>query len=85
MDIPSSSEYVESFDCKETQVNRYKVHFIKNSLKALAASTKVALRVIESGVMSFQFLIPVPETQGLLAFVEFFVSVDSKTVLNYLI
>jgi hypothetical protein len=53
-------------------VNRYKVNFIKNSLKALAASSKVAIRIAESGVMNIQFLIPIPEMSK-LAFVEFYV------------
>ena len=52
---------------------RYKVTFIKNSLKALASSTKVALRIAESGVMGIQFLIPIPDTAK-MAFVEFYVS-----------
>ena len=42
------------FECKETQNFRYKVSFIKNSLRALASSTKVAIRVAETGVMSIQ-------------------------------
>jgi cell cycle checkpoint protein len=73
IDIPSNSEFVEVFDCKETQINRYKVNFIKHSLKALAASSKVAIRIAESGVMSIQFLIPISETSK-MAFVEFYVT-----------
>lgn len=42
--------FVEVFDCKESQMNRYKVNFIKNSLKALACSTKVAIRVADTGL-----------------------------------
>jgi hypothetical protein len=43
------------FDCKVSQMHRYKVSFIKNSLKALANSTKVAIRVAETGI-KFHFL-----------------------------
>jgi cell cycle checkpoint protein len=71
IDLTSDSEYVESFDCKKTQINRYKVSFIKNSLKALAASSKAAIRVSENGIMSIQFLIQINETQA--AFAEFYV------------
>jgi len=39
----------------------------------LASSTKVALRIAESGVMGIQFLIPIPDTAK-MAFVEFYVS-----------
>ena len=58
-------------------MNRYKVSFIKNSLKALNASTKVALRTAESGVMSIQFLIPIPEMSN-QAFVEFYFCPDQE-------
>lgn len=51
IDIPKNSDYIEVFDCKESQMNRYKVNFIKNSLKALACSTKVAIRVADSGII----------------------------------
>ena len=73
VDVPSNSEYIEVFDCTETQRYRYKVNFIKHSLKALAASSKIALRIADSGVMSIQFLIPIPELAK-MAFVEFYVS-----------
>lgn len=72
IDIPASSDYIESFDCKKTQVNRYKVNFIKNSLKALVSSSKVAIRITDTGVMGIQFLIPIPELSK-MAFVEFYV------------
>lgn len=72
VDIPASSDYIESFDCKKTQVNRYKVSFIKNSLKALVSSSKVAIRITDLGVMGIQFLIPIPELSK-MAFVEFYV------------
>jgi hypothetical protein len=72
IDIPKSSEFIELFDCKETQIFRYKLNFIKNSLKALAASNKVAIRIADSGVMSIQFLIPLNEMNK-MAFVEFYV------------
>ena len=39
----------------------------------MASSTKVALRIAESGVMGIQFLIPIPDTAK-MAFVEFYVS-----------
>lgn len=74
IDIPSSSEYIELFECKKTAVNRYKVSFIRNSLKALAASTKAAIRIAESGVMNIQFLITIPEISK-MAFVEFYVNI----------
>jgi cell cycle checkpoint protein len=61
------------FECSQTQINRYKVNFIKHSLKALAASTKVAIRIADTGVMNIQFLIPVPEMSK-VAFVEFYVN-----------
>lgn len=77
VDIPSNSEYIEVFDCKETQRYRYKVNFIKHSLKALAASSKIALRIADSGVMSIQFLIPIPELAK-MAFVEFYFCPDQE-------
>ncbi len=70
--MPSNSEYIESFECKKTQINRYKVNFIKNSLKALAASSKAAIRISDNGIMSIQFLIQVEDSQA--AFSEFYVS-----------
>ena len=76
IDLTSDSEYVESFYCKKTQINRYKVNFIKNSLKALAASSKAAIRVSEDGIMSIQFLIQVSEAQA--AFTEFYVRFKSS-------
>jgi hypothetical protein len=62
---------VECFDCKKTQINRYKVCFIKNSLKALAAASKAAIRISDQGIMNIQFLIQIEETQA--AFAEFYV------------
>jgi cell cycle checkpoint protein len=73
VDIPKSSDFIEVFDCKLSQVNRYKVNFIKHSLKALAASSKVAIRIADSGVMSIQFLIPISEMSK-MAFIEFYVN-----------
>ncbi len=43
-------------------------------MKALASSTKAALRMAESGVMSIQFLIPIPDMSK-MAFVEFYVRI----------
>lgn len=74
IDIPKTSEFIEVFDCKETQIFRYKLNFIKNSLKALAASSKVAIRIADSGVMSIQFLIYIAEMSK-MAFVEYYVSI----------
>jgi len=72
--VPKDSDFIEVFDCKETQIFRYKLNFIKNSLKALAASIKVAIRIADSGVMCIQFLIPISEMSK-TAFVEFYVCI----------
>lgn len=77
IDIPKTSEFIEVFDCKETQIFRYKLNFIKNSLKALAASSKVAIRIADSGVMSIQFLIPITDMNK-MAFVEFYFCPDEE-------
>ena len=78
IDIPRSSDFIEVFDCEKTQINRYKLNFIKNSLKALAASSKVAIRIADSGVMSMQFLIPIIDSNK-MAFVEFYVRIFLST------
>jgi cell cycle checkpoint protein len=77
VDIPSTSDYMEVFDCSISQSFRYKVNFIKNCTKALASASKVALRFADSGVMSIQFLIPIPDMQK-QAFVEFYFCPDQE-------
>lgn len=77
IDVPNDSDFIEIFECKETQDFRYKLNFVKNSLKALAASNKVSIRIADTGVMCIQFLIPVPEMSK-MAFVEFYFCPDEE-------
>ncbi len=53
----------------------YKFNSLKKGLKAIQVSTKVCIRMNESGILSLQFMIPTDEKQ--VHFLEFLVSIHS--------
>jgi len=72
--FPKDSEMVESFECSQTQTNRYKVQLLKPSLKALQLSTRISIRADARGFLSLQYMVRTED--GQVAFVEYFCAPD---------
>ncbi|KAL3252105.1 hypothetical protein MRX96_054918 [Rhipicephalus microplus] len=64
------SDFMESFQCKTEQRNTYKINLMKQCIKALNLSSKVAIRTDQLGLICFQFLIRTEE--GTATFVEYY-------------
>jgi len=69
VDYPKDSELVETFECTQTQSNRYKTSLLKPSTKALVPSNKVSIRMDERGFLSLQYMIL--NEDGQICFVEY--------------
>lgn len=54
IDMPKSSDMVQSFSCEAPVTLRYQLHHIRSIMKALAISTKVVLRCSSNGLMLLQ-------------------------------
>eukprot|EP00048_Salpingoeca_helianthica_P000965 m.45460 g.45460 ORF g.45460 m.45460 type:complete len:284 (+) comp11015_c0_seq2:46-897(+) len=57
VDCPKNSDVVESFTCEKTLIFKYKLKLLKPSEHALAASTKISIRVNAWGTLSMQFML----------------------------
>ncbi|KAL3858199.1 hypothetical protein ACJMK2_012801 [Sinanodonta woodiana] len=73
-DFPKDSDMVESFQCTQTQTNRYKISLLKPSVKALALSARVSIRIDNRGFLSLQYMIK--NEDGQVCFVEYYCSPD---------
>ncbi|WAR02993.1 RAD1-like protein [Mya arenaria] len=73
-DFPKDSDMVESFQCSQTQTNRYKVSLLKPSVKALALSSRVSIRTDNRGFLSLQYMIK--NEDGQVCFVEYYCAPD---------
>ncbi|XP_062501190.1 cell cycle checkpoint protein RAD1-like [Corticium candelabrum] len=73
-EIPSDSEMMETFDCQQTQTNRFNITMLKPSLKALTLATKVSVRVDTRGFLSMQYMIY--NYDGSVSFVEYLCAPD---------
>lgn len=71
VDCPSDSEVIESFECTQTQANRYKFSILKPSVKALQVASKTQLRTNVDGALSLQHMVKVED--GSSCFIDFFV------------
>ncbi|XP_005100665.1 cell cycle checkpoint protein RAD1 [Aplysia californica] len=74
--FPKDSEMVESFECTQTQTNRYKISLLKPSVKALALSTRISIRTDSRGFLSLQYMIRTED--GQICFVEYFCAPDEE-------
>ncbi|TPX33724.1 hypothetical protein SmJEL517_g03409 [Synchytrium microbalum] len=72
MDYPKTSDVIEAFQSDATQLFKYKYQMLEPSFKALASSTKTALKINQIGLLHMQFLIPTSETDT--CFVEYLAS-----------
>ncbi|XP_048582336.1 cell cycle checkpoint protein RAD1 isoform X1 [Nematostella vectensis] len=85
-DFPKESDMVESFECEQTQTNRYKIfvtifprykiNLLKPSTKALQLSAKISIRMDERGFLSLQYMIINEEAQ--ICFVEYLCAPDEE-------
>lgn len=75
-DFPKESDMVESFQCSQTQTNRYKVSLLKPSVKALMLSSRVSIRTDRRGFLSMQYMIKTED--GQVCFVEYFCAPDEE-------
>lgn len=73
-DFPKDSDMMESFQCAQTQTNRYKVSLLKPSVKALALSSRVSIRTDNRGFLSLQYMIK--NEDGQVCFVEYYCAPD---------
>lgn len=73
MDYPNDREVLETFDCSHSVIASYRFHHISHTLRALPSSTKTSLRIDNEGLLSLQFLVPVPKPRGGISdsFIEF--------------
>nr|KAF6355851.1 RAD1 checkpoint DNA exonuclease [Myotis myotis] len=76
LDYPKDSDLMESFNCNETQVNRYKISLLKPSTKALVLSCKVSIRTDNRGFLSLQYMIR--NEDGQICFVEYYCCPDEE-------
>lgn len=63
---------VESFECKQTLKQRYRLALLKPSIKPLAAALKVSVRMDVRGFLCLQFMIKTESHH--ICFIEYFVS-----------
>ncbi|CAH1801624.1 unnamed protein product [Owenia fusiformis] len=75
-DFPKDSDMVESFECQQTQTNRYKLSLLKPSTKALATATRISIRTDYRGFISLQYMIK--NDDGQVCFVEYYCSPDEE-------
>ncbi|XP_002736203.1 cell cycle checkpoint protein RAD1-like [Saccoglossus kowalevskii] len=75
-DYPKDSDMVESFQCTQTQTNRYKLSLLKPSVKALTLSNKISIRTDCRGFLSLQYMIR--NDDGQICFVEYYCSPDEE-------
>ncbi|XP_077988567.1 cell cycle checkpoint protein RAD1-like [Glandiceps talaboti] len=75
-DYPKDSDMVESFQCTQTQTNRYKLTLLKPSVKALGLSSKISIRTDYRGFLSLQYMIR--NDDGQVCFVEYYCSPDEE-------
>lgn len=73
-EYPKDSDMMESFECRVTQANRYKLTLLQPSIKALLQSTKVSVRMDTRGFLSLQYMIKVED--GSTCFVEYLCAPD---------
>lgn len=76
LDYPKDSDLMESFNCNQTQVNRYKISLLKPSTKALVLSCKVSIRTDNRGFLSLQYMIR--NEDGQICFVEYYCCPDEE-------
>ncbi|XP_033123281.1 cell cycle checkpoint protein RAD1-like isoform X3 [Anneissia japonica] len=79
-DFPRESDLVESFQCTQTQSNRYKLSLLKPSVKALMVSCKVSIRTDHRGFLSLQYMIR--NEDGQISFVEYYCAPDEESAEN---
>ncbi|XP_064621085.1 cell cycle checkpoint protein RAD1-like isoform X2 [Lineus longissimus] len=75
-DFPKESDMVESFQCTQTQTNRYKISLLKPSVKALALSSRISIRTDDRGFISLQYMIK--NEDGQICFVEYYCAPDEE-------
>jgi len=74
--FPKDSDMVESFECSQTQTNRYKINLLKPSVKALSLSTRISIRTDSRGFLSLQYMIKTED--GQICFVEYYCAPDEE-------
>lgn len=75
-DFPKDSDMVESFECQQTQTNRYRISLLKPSTKALQLSSKISIRMDGRGFLSMQYMIV--NEDGQVCFVEYLCAPDEE-------
>ncbi|KXJ27827.1 cell cycle checkpoint protein RAD1 [Exaiptasia diaphana] len=75
-DFPKDCDMVESFECEQTQTNRYKINLLKPSTKALHLSSKISIRMDDRGFLSLQYMIV--NDDGQVCFVEYLCAPDEE-------
>ncbi|XP_022257161.1 cell cycle checkpoint protein RAD1-like [Limulus polyphemus] len=76
VDYSKDSDMVESFQCTQTQSNRYKISLLKPSLKALIQSLKISIRTDEQGIICLQYMIKTEDEH--VCFVEYYCVPDEE-------
>ncbi|KAJ7090378.1 Rad1/Rec1/Rad17 [Mycena belliarum] len=74
MDYPNDRDVLETFECTRPVSFSYRFGHISRALRALQSSSKTSLRIDDEGLLSLQFLMPLPgpKAEGTSeAFIEF--------------
>ena len=69
VEFSTDPQLLETFEVSQRTVNTYKYSLLKATSRAMAAASKVSIRVDQQGVMSLQFLIELDS--GVKSFVDF--------------
>ncbi|KAF8556927.1 Rad1-domain-containing protein [Imleria badia] len=64
MDYPNDREVLETLECSRPVSVSYRFAHISHTIRALQSSTKTSLRIETEGLLSLQFLVPVPKAKG---------------------
>lgn len=75
VEIPHDSEYVDSFQCKQSKTSHYQLNHVKPAMKALMCADKVSLRHDVNGLLCFQYMIRTEEMYTF--YIEYYVSLKN--------
>ncbi|XP_011868107.1 PREDICTED: cell cycle checkpoint protein RAD1-like isoform X2 [Vollenhovia emeryi] len=72
VDLPHDSDLIDTFQCTSTTTSSFKLTHIKPAMKALSCANKVSIRINNTGLMSFQYMI---KTEcGQTCYMEYYIS-----------
>ncbi|XP_032793542.1 cell cycle checkpoint protein RAD1 isoform X2 [Daphnia magna] len=74
VDIPKASDVIESLRCTSPVSFKYKLSLMKPSIRPLGIAQKVSLRIDDTGLICFQFMIKVEDNHN--CYIDFYCPAD---------